>query len=41
MWVNNFNEENTVRIKETLELTTFFLAAEIANLQRHPEQKSR
>ena len=33
MWVNNFNEENAVRIKETLELTTFFLAAEIANLQ--------
>lgn len=31
MWVNNFNEENTVKIKETLELTTFFLAAEIAN----------
>ena len=33
MWVNNFNEENTVRIKETLELTTFFLAAEIANFR--------
>lgn len=33
MWVNNFNEENTVKIKETLELTTFFLAAEIANYQ--------
>ena len=33
MWAVNFNVENTVRIKETLELTTFFLAAEIANYQ--------
>ena len=31
MWANNFNAENTVKIKETLELTAFFLAAEIAN----------
>ena len=33
MWALNFNAENTVKIKETLELTTFFLAAEIANSQ--------
>jgi len=33
MWAVNFNAENTVRIKETLELTAFFLAAEIANYQ--------
>ena len=33
MWALNFNEESTVRIKETLELTTFFIASEIANYQ--------
>ena len=33
MWALNFNEENTVKIKETLELTTFFIASEIANYQ--------
>lgn len=33
MWAVNFDVENTVRIKETLELTTFFLGAEIANYQ--------
>ena len=33
MWSLNFNEENTVKIKETLELTTFFIASEIANYQ--------
>ena len=33
MWVTNFDTQNTVRIKETLELTTFFLASEIANYQ--------
>ena len=33
MWAVNFDVENTVKIKETLELTTFFLAAEIANYQ--------
>ena len=31
MWAVNFNTENTVKIKETLELTTFFIGAEIAN----------
>ena len=31
MWVTNFNTENAVRIKETLELSTFFLASEISN----------
>ncbi len=31
IWALNFNTENTVKIKETLELTTFFLAAEIEN----------
>ena len=31
MWALNFNTENTVKIKETLELTTFFIGAEIAN----------
>ena len=31
MWSLNFNEETTVKIKETLELTTFFVASEIAN----------
>ena len=33
MWALNFNEESTVKIKETLELTTFFIASEIANYQ--------
>ncbi|WP_295093586.1 sensor domain-containing diguanylate cyclase [Ruminococcus sp.] len=33
MWVGNFNVDNTVKIKEALELTTFFLASEIANYQ--------
>lgn len=33
MWGVNFNVNNTVKIKETLELTTFFIAAEIANHQ--------
>ena len=33
MWSLNFNEENTVKIKETLELTTFFIASEISNYQ--------
>ena len=33
IWAINFNAENTVKIKETLELTAFFLAAEIANDQ--------
>ncbi len=33
MWSINFNVENTVKIKETLELSTFFIAAEIANYQ--------
>ena len=32
-WATNFDVENTVRIKETLELTTFFFAAEVANLK--------
>ena len=31
IWVCNFDVENTVKIKETLELTTFFVASEIAN----------
>ncbi len=31
MWATNFNVENTVKIKETLELTTFFIASEISN----------
>ncbi len=31
IWALNFNTENAVKIKETLELTTFFLAAEIEN----------
>ena len=33
IWVTNFDTEKTVRIKETLELSTFFLAAEISNHQ--------
>lgn len=33
LWTINFDVENTVKIKETLELTAFFLASEIANYQ--------
>lgn len=33
IWAINFNAENTIKIKKTLELTTFFLASEIANYQ--------
>ncbi|MCR5458749.1 MAG: GGDEF domain-containing protein [Acetatifactor sp.] len=33
MWATNFNVGDTVKIKETLELTTFFIASEIANYQ--------
>lgn len=31
IWACNFDTENTVKIKQTLELTTFFVASEIAN----------
>ncbi len=31
IWAINFNVNNTVKIKETLELTTFFIASEISN----------
>lgn len=31
IWAINFNAKNTIKIKKTLELTTFFLASEIAN----------
>ena len=31
IWVTNFNVENTQRIKETLEFTTFFISSEIAS----------
>ncbi len=31
IWANNFDVKNTPVIKETLELTTYFLASEIAN----------
>ena len=33
MWALNFNVANVTKIKETLELTTFFLASEIASYQ--------
>ena len=33
IWVSNFDVSNTLNIKETLELTTFFVASEIANYQ--------
>lgn len=33
LWALNFNVENTVKIKETLELTAFFIASEISNYQ--------
>lgn len=31
IWALNFNTENTVAIKETLELTSFFVGSEVAN----------
>lgn len=31
IWAVNFNVKDTVKIKETLELTTFFIASEISN----------
>lgn len=31
IWASNFNVENTVKIKEALELSTFFIASEISN----------
>ena len=31
IWATNFDTRNTLRIKETLELTTFFLSSQIAN----------
>lgn len=31
IWALNFDTENYIKIKETLELTTFFIASEIAN----------
>lgn len=33
IWVTNFDVENTIKIKEVLELTTFFIGSEIANYQ--------
>ncbi len=33
IWASNYNVDNTVKILETLELTTFFVAAEISNYQ--------
>lgn len=33
MWAINFNIDNTVKIKETLELTSFFIASEVSNFQ--------
>ena len=33
IWANNFDTEKTMHIKETLELTTFFLASEISSYQ--------
>ncbi len=33
IWATNFNTEDTVKIKETLELTTFFVASEIGNFK--------
>ena len=33
IWVTNFDVDNTVKIKEALELTTFFIGSEIANYQ--------
>lgn len=42
IWVTNFNVENTQRIKETLEFTTFFLSSEIAsyNMMKRLEHTS-
>ncbi len=31
IWVTNFNTTNTIHIKETLELSSFFIASEISN----------
>ena len=39
IWATNFDVANTLRIKETLELTTFFLASEIANYQMFNRMK--
>ncbi len=33
IWATNFDTEKTIHIKETLELTTFFLASEISSYQ--------
>ncbi len=33
IWAINFNTDHTMKIRETLELTTFFLASEISNYQ--------
>lgn len=33
MWVLNFDTANAIKIKETLEVTTFFLASEVASYQ--------
>ena len=33
IWVTNFDVDNTIWIKEVLELTTFFIGSEIANYQ--------
>lgn len=39
IWATNFDVENAIRIKETLELTSFFLASEIANYQMFNRMK--
>ena len=31
IWAREFNSDNTIKIKETLELTTFFIASEMSN----------
>lgn len=31
IWAREFNTDNTIKIKETLELTTFFIASEMSN----------
>ncbi len=33
IWANNFDTDRTLHIKETLEITTFFLASEISSFQ--------
>ena len=33
MWATNFAVEDTIRIKETLELTTFFISSKLSNYQ--------